>query len=570
MTKYSFNIEIIILQFIILSTTINAQLILRDDFKSKSNYWYYRADGNQSIPIVKDGMLQLKLINAIESEYCNTEVYDPTDEVYSPGTTARIRLRCTQQHIGSRGWGFWDGDLTVEDILFDYDVAWIMQQKSENPDSVYNWFLFGLSKDTLINKQTYSLKKVIDETQWHTYQIIWKPDSSFLVIDDLLYYVTNSNIPDDKMRFDVWIDNRVIGIEPPYKFWNNNSVGSSIFVDYVEISGINGTEILRNISGNILLWKSPNTFPTGEKETLWKEYNFTIGNQSEALIYITGNAENYSEFEIDDDLKIVIDDIDYGWNNQNSINGNFLNGNSSAISIPVNLSSGNHTLKIYTDETPFVSDIIIINSPNGKLIYNNNFMQIANGEDGFFKNIDLNISENSNITFLLSFDMNSSDDINITIDDKEIDLTNQKILLGNELQKRPQTFIINENLNAGKHSLKIYKSGSPELINISVYGPSTITDIENNSDNKIENEFGVYPNPFNITTNIKYKLSHLSNVKIRIYNLLGELIEEIINKDHPQGEYNFEWNANKLTSGIYLFTISAYNYFESKKVMLLK
>ncbi|MBK7105474.1 MAG: T9SS type A sorting domain-containing protein [Ignavibacteriae bacterium] len=559
-----------ILRFILFfSVSVNAQLILRDDFQSKNNYWFYRADGNQTIPIVKDGMLQLTLLNAESSEYCNTEIYDPT-EPYLPGTILRTRIKCSPQHIGSRGWGFWDGDLTLIDLFLDYDVAWIMQQKSVLTEEKYNWFLFGVASDSLSNKKTMNLQNKLNETEWHTYKIIWEENFTSLYIDDELFYLANSNIPDDKMRFDVWIDNRVINIEDPSEYWNNISEVSSIFVDFVEISGLNGTEISRNIFGNILLWDSPNSYPNGEKEILWKEYNFTIEDQSEALIYITGNAENYSEIEIDDDLKIVIDNIDYGWNNQNSLNGELINGNGYSISLPVNLSSGNHNLKIYTDETPFVSDIIVVNSPSGKLIYNNNFNQIANDEDGFFKNIDLEISENSEITCLLSFDMNSSDDIEITIDDKEIDLTNQKIITGNELQKRPQTFVINEFLNSGKHSLKIYKSGTPELINVSVYAPSTVTDIDNNLNENLEFEFGVYPNPFNITTNLNYKISQPANVKIRIYNLLGQLIEEVINKNHQIGEYNFEWNANKVTSGIYLFTISANNYFESKKVILLK
>ncbi|MBK8944053.1 MAG: T9SS type A sorting domain-containing protein [Ignavibacteriae bacterium] len=569
MLKINFKLNIIPILMFYCSTFLNAQIILRDDFKENSNYWFFREDGNQSVPIVKDGTLQLKLIDAVESEYCNTEIYDPT-EPYQSGTILRTRIKASPQHIGSRGWGFWDGDLTLIDIFLEYDVAWIMQQKSLVSDEKYNWFLFGVASDSLSNKKTVSLQNKLNENEWHTYKIIWDENITSLYVDDELFYLTNSNIPDDKMRFDVWIDNRVINIEDPSKYWNNNSNGSSIFVDYVEITGLNGTEISRNTFGNILFWDSPNSYPNGKKDNLWKEYNFFVGQQSEVLIYISGNAENYAEFGIDDDLKIVINGIDYGWDNQNSLNGKMNNGNGYAISLPVNLSSGNHNLKIYTDETPFVSDIIVVNSPNGKLIYNNIFNQIANDEDGFFKNIDFEVSENSEITCLLSFDMNSKDDINIMIDDKAIDLTNQKKILGNELQKRTATFVINELLTSGKHSLKIFKTGSPKLVNVSVYSPSTITDIDNNLNDNFEFEFTVYPNPFNITTNINYKISQPTNVKIRIYNLLGELIEEVINDNHIIGYYNFEWNAENVSSGIYLFTISTNNYFESKKVILLK
>ena len=79
-----------------------AQLLRLDDFQYKNNYWYWRSDGNQSKPITEDGLLKLQLKDAINTEYCNTEIYDP-DEYYLPGTQARIRLKTSKIHNGSRG-----------------------------------------------------------------------------------------------------------------------------------------------------------------------------------------------------------------------------------------------------------------------------------------------------------------------------------------------------------------------------------------------------------------------------------------------------------------------------------
>ena len=90
-----------ILLFLLLIQT-NAQLLLHDDFQYKSDHWFWRGDGNQSIPTVRDGLLHLQLKNAIDTLYCNTEIYNP-NEPYGPGTQVRIRLKNSEIHTGSRG-----------------------------------------------------------------------------------------------------------------------------------------------------------------------------------------------------------------------------------------------------------------------------------------------------------------------------------------------------------------------------------------------------------------------------------------------------------------------------------
>ncbi len=56
-----------------------AQALLQDDFVHKSDHWYFREDGNQTEPTVGNGLLKLELINAIADQYCNTEIYNPTE-----------------------------------------------------------------------------------------------------------------------------------------------------------------------------------------------------------------------------------------------------------------------------------------------------------------------------------------------------------------------------------------------------------------------------------------------------------------------------------------------------------
>ena len=82
--------------------------------------------------------------------------------------------------------------------------------------------------------------------------------------------------------------------------------------------------------------------------------------------------------------------------------------------------------------------------------------------------------------------------------------------------------------------------------------------------------FQNYPNPFNPNTTIKFAIPKYSLVKLEIYNLLGEKIETLADKDFPAGYYSVIFNAAKYPSGIYLYKLKTEGYQQSKKLILLK
>jgi len=85
-----------------------------------------------------------------------------------------------------------------------------------------------------------------------------------------------------------------------------------------------------------------------------------------------------------------------------------------------------------------------------------------------------------------------------------------------------------------------------------------------------------YPNPFNPATTIKFALPFESSVRIIIYNLLGEKVDMLFEGIKEVGYHDITWNAGRLASGIYLYTIEANsidgtkNYTSVKKMMLMK
>ena len=79
-----------------------------------------------------------------------------------------------------------------------------------------------------------------------------------------------------------------------------------------------------------------------------------------------------------------------------------------------------------------------------------------------------------------------------------------------------------------------------------------------------------FPNPFNPTTNITYSLKEKSHIKITIYNTLGEEVFILKNNVEEAGTYTTSFDASKLPSGVYLYKMETENFFEIRKMIVLK
>lgn len=79
-----------------------------------------------------------------------------------------------------------------------------------------------------------------------------------------------------------------------------------------------------------------------------------------------------------------------------------------------------------------------------------------------------------------------------------------------------------------------------------------------------------YPNPFNPTTSIQYSIGSRQFVSIKVFNVLGNEVATLVNENKEAGSYKVEFNASDLPSGIYYYKLSAGNYSDVKKMMLIK
>ena len=79
-----------------------------------------------------------------------------------------------------------------------------------------------------------------------------------------------------------------------------------------------------------------------------------------------------------------------------------------------------------------------------------------------------------------------------------------------------------------------------------------------------------YPNPFNPTTEINFSIPMSGKTTLVVYNVLGQEVATVVNKDLSAGAYKYKFDASNLSSGLYFYKLQSKNYSAIKKMMLLK
>jgi hypothetical protein len=79
-----------------------------------------------------------------------------------------------------------------------------------------------------------------------------------------------------------------------------------------------------------------------------------------------------------------------------------------------------------------------------------------------------------------------------------------------------------------------------------------------------------YPNPFNPAALIKFDIPRTSAVKLIVFDLLGREVATLVNDELKAGKYKIDWNASSFASGVYLYKLTAGDFTETKKMILLK
>ncbi|MCF8259801.1 MAG: right-handed parallel beta-helix repeat-containing protein [Melioribacteraceae bacterium] len=172
------------------------------------------------------------------------------------------------------------------------------------------------------------------------------------------------------------------------------------------------------------------------------------------------------------------------------------------------------------------------------------------------------------------YENNSWQGFSVSADDFASMDTSLATISRNSVMEIPQTDFLrlspsSQFIDAGTDVGIAYTGLAPDL---GAFEYGSIVGVE--SKNKLLSEFVKlhqnYPNPFNPTTNISYKIDKPGNVKIAIYNSLGEEIKELINKYHTEGFFQLQFSAENLSSGVYFYRLQFNNSIQMKKMLLLQ
>jgi hypothetical protein len=79
-----------------------------------------------------------------------------------------------------------------------------------------------------------------------------------------------------------------------------------------------------------------------------------------------------------------------------------------------------------------------------------------------------------------------------------------------------------------------------------------------------------FPNPFNPSTTIQFSLNKDQMISLNIYNLKGQLVESLINKELTIGSHSIDWNASEHASGMYIYQLQSIDNSVSQKMVLMK
>ncbi|MCU0343316.1 MAG: T9SS type A sorting domain-containing protein, partial [Ignavibacterium sp.] len=129
----------------------------------------------------------------------------------------------------------------------------------------------------------------------------------------------------------------------------------------------------------------------------------------------------------------------------------------------------------------------------------------------------------------------------------------------------PQYYYFKDkNLTYGKYSYRL-----KQIDNDGQFEYSKTIEVDLGAPKKFELSQN-YPNPFNPTTTISYNIPEATNVKLTIYNLLGQEIKTLVNEFKESGVHTINFDASELNSGLYIYKLQAGSFVQTRKMTLVK
>jgi hypothetical protein len=370
------------------------------------------------------------------------------------------------------------------------------------------------------------------------------------------------------------------------KYSKDGNLSGKLIYDSTGITETVPVKIKIGPTGNIVVAGSSN-IPPGRKDmnvTLINDFPNIAGT-----FYINGSSneddeitdmilDNESNIYICGNMRNTLSSSDYYYAkldpSGNIIWQGIFNGTGNNIDIPYAITldkTDNVYLTGYSKNSSIIGseDVLTLKvSPSGNLIWNRVYDGSGNGTD---QGITIAAGSDGSLYVGGGTDRESNDMIYLLLRyDADGNLQWVKNYYVSDLS---EDFIYDIKLDQENN---IYVTGISSGIN-SAYDFATIKYSQTaeiiQMSNNIPDGFFLnqnYPNPFNPTTNLEFRISKIGFVSLKVYDLLGNEVKILVNEVKPPGSYILEFDGSSLASGIYFYSLTAGNYTERKKMILLK
>jgi len=484
--------------------------------------------GNQSSPVAQNGYLFAELISPLTSVGSpapghTTGAFPANMEnvgfmtanraaIYGKNDTLTAIIHIKTLNIlpvGSRGWGFWHSEWVPVTIN---QAVWFMQQTA-SPDSSWGasetWWRARVHRTVA---PTYSFFTNLDgaggspynydNQQWHSYKVVRHARDYYRmyvdgvqVINKIPFDFPDSSIMNADYSFNCWNDNFVYhsttnalsGNDTVEVYGNTWSGASRWVLDYVEIiRGNYQYGYSRTPVGPIALREVVNEIDDGITDGNFKgpySFNAVAGK---TVIIASGKAEELDSYAPDDDMKMILDSKDFGYNTTRSWNGLSDAGALKTILIDTSLSSGNHTLEFQSIFTPILYDATVLSSANGSVVLNQTINASASSGSNNTLWQTLNFTANAGeVVIYLSgsadeepgwdhknanIDSTDDDELRLELDGYDFGWgTDSASFVGNTLFGDNKTICIRKTVSNGSHTLKLYANQTPYVHKVIVY-----------------------------------------------------------------------------------------------------
>ncbi len=361
------------------------------------------------------------------------------------------------------------------------------------------------------------------------------------------------------------------------------SAGSKSIDVYGDVTPLlSDVTVLGSPTGGVIVDQAYNETGSGGTDYLFKEITFPCYD-GQVAVYISGTADEdptpdiygyqYNNFNDgdDDDLRIVLDGTDYGYQTDNSFWGNRLFGEPKSVLIMDTLTAGDHTLRLYANNTPTVYRVVVY---------------------GQFYDSSLPVT-------LSSFTVSSLPEANFLQWRTESEVNNLgfNIYKAAALENRPVSQLDFFRLNpiliqgAGNSNRATDYTYSDRAVQDDWYYWYRIEDVDFSGKKTLHETVKVhrqsaqpaesfelrqnYPNPFNQFTHIPYRLKEPGAVTLEIYSVSGEKVFNTALGMQNAGNHYVEWNGKDnngvdLPTGIYYYKIRANEHSLAKSLLLMR